>query len=308
LPVDTKKNAKYFIDIIKPQFVVFVKYEFWFNYLHQLYTDKIPTFIVSGIFRKDQHFFKPYGRWFQQQLHKISHYFVQDEDSEKLLNSIGIDQVSISGDTRFDRVFAIAQKAKKFDVVESYKKGNKIFLAGSTWPDDEAIISGLIKTDIPDLKFIIAPHETSEDRILHIEKLLAGFHPIRFSAAEGSDLQSSKILIIDGIGYLSHLYQYADIAYIGGGFGVGIHNILEAATFGKPILFGPNYQKFKEAVDLIKLKGAFSINTQNELIEQVSNLITDSEHYANSSTACKSYVARNKGATKKIFEHLSEYL
>ncbi len=300
LPADTIGNAKQFIKIVKPKAVIFVKYEFWFNYIQTLYEKSIPIVSVSAIFRPTQYFFKSYGRWFRKNLSKISHFYVQTEESAALLNSIGIKEVTICGDTRFDRVAAIATHCKSFPLIELFKGNHKIFLAGSTWPADESLINTLYRNK-PDLKFIIAPHEVHEEHIKAIEKLFSGTI-LRYSQANTSNISQAQVLIIDSIGILSHLYQYASIAYIGGAFGKGLHNILEAATFGKPIIFGPNYQKFKEAKDLIAKGGAFCIHDANELIKQTTFLYSNEAEYKKASIECLNYVNSMKGATQLIVE------
>ena len=274
LPLDTPSNAKKFVHLVRPSLVVFVKYEFWFRYLDVLYREKIPVYVVSAIFRPDQHFFRWYGGWSKKQLRKVTGFFVQDESSEELLRAKGIGQVVVSGDTRFDRVAAIAADAKPFPLVEKFAAGCPVFVAGSTWPADEELILKLIEEVGDRVKFIIAPHEVGvervdalRDKIPNSKFQIANPEPgtILFSELTPENAASANVLIVNGIGYLSHLYQYATIAYIGGGFGAGIHNILEAAAFGKPVIFGPNYEKFKEANELIEKGGAFSISNSRQL-------------------------------------------
>lgn len=298
LPADTIGNAKRFIKIANPKAVIFVKYEFWFNYIQQLNKNNIPIVIVSAIFRPTQYFFKSYGGWFRKGLAKINHFYVQTEESAALLQSIGITQVTVSGDTRFDRVASIAAQCKSFPLIEQFKGDHKIFLAGSSWPADESLINALYHEN-PDLKYIIAPHEVHEEHIKAIEKLFSGA-TLRYSQATATNIAQAKVLIIDSIGILSHLYQYAHIAYIGGAFGKGLHNILEAATFGKPIIFGPNYEKFKEAKDLIANGGAFCIHTTAELTDQTSQLLSNNQAYQKASQQCLTYVNSMKGATQQI--------
>lgn len=304
LPLDTRKNALQFIHIVQPKFVVFIKYEFWYNFIKALSGNGIPVFFASVIFRKEQHFFKWYGGWFRKILRKVSFFFVQNEESENLLNSIGIHQVTISGDTRFDRVYNITQKVKEFPLVKKFTMGNKVLLAGSTWPKDELLIEELIKQNAS-FKIIIAPHEVNRERIDSLIKRFALQNVVKYSEADET-ISKARILIIDGMGFLSGLYQYCNIAYIGGGFGAGIHNILEAATFGKPVIFGPNYQRFAEAVDLIQLKGAFSINTSAELINTIGSLFDDESKWQTSSSANQEYVKKKKGATAIILSRISE--
>ncbi len=304
LPIDTRTNAKKFIEIINPKMVFIIKYEFWFNYLSILYKKAIPTYIVSAIFRNDQYFFKWYGIWFRKRLKNITCIFVQDKDSKELLNSKGITNVLISGDTRFDRVYKLSQQKKSFPLIEQFQKNCKIFLAGSTWPADELLIMDLIDENIDNLKFIIAPHETNDERINSLLKQIKG-KAIKYSDATEKNIKDAKILIIDYVGILSSLYQYSSIAYVGGGFGISIHNIQEPASFGKPILFGTNYHKFREAKDLINLCGAFSVKNSNELILKTQELLDNPELYKKTSAVCTNYINDKRGATEFIFSKLN---
>jgi 3-deoxy-D-manno-octulosonic-acid transferase len=331
LPLDTPWNARKFIRLVRPSVAVFVKYEFWFRYLNVLYKEKIPVYVISAIFRPDQHFFKWYGGWARKQLGKVTRFFVQDQASEELLRAKGIEQVTVSGDTRFDRVAAVAANAKSFPQVEKFAGNQPVFLAGSTWPDDEDLILRLIETYSDRMKFIIAPHEVHEARIEALgsqfavrsrqsavgsqtqklrtqNSILSTQHPapkaVLFSELTEENAQSFNILIINGIGYLSHLYQYATIAYIGGGFGAGIHNILEAAAFGKPVIFGPKYEKFREAVDLIEAGGAYSISNSEQLNHRTIELIEDKGFREKSSEICSAYVLGKKGATEIILAQI----
>ena len=302
LPLDTKSNAHTFIDIVKPEKVFFIKYEFWYFYIDELKQQNIPLFIISAIFRENQQFFKNtiWGKWYRETLFKFEHFFVQNESSAELLKSIGLTNISVAGDTRFDRVAAIVKAAKKIDVVEKFKQNRLLIIAGSTWkPDEELLIEFINQTD--DIKFIIAPHEVSDANINRIHQLLKK-PAISFSKIVEIKIDNYQVLIIDSIGLLSSLYQYGSIAYIGGGFGVGIHNILEAATFGTPIIFGPKFEKFKEAVDLISNGGAFSITNYDELESNFNHLISDKELFNNSSGNSKNYVEKNVGSTKFIIK------
>ncbi len=297
LPLDSPAGVEKFIDQCKPRLVFFIKYEFWFNYLQKLKQREIPVFIISANFREGQHFFKWYGVWARKQLRNISWFFVQDESSVKLLSNIGINSVSVSGDTRFDRVITIAGQSKDFPIIESFAGRDPVFLAGSSWPADEHILRELIIKEEKHLRFIIAPHEVHEEHIADLEKIMAPYGPIRYSMADEADMKESRVMLIDGIGYLSHLYKYAMLAYIGGGFGSSIHNILEAATFGKPIIIGPKYHKFKEARDLVRLGGAFVIHNGDELISITRKLMDDPDLYRKAAAICSNYVQEKKGAT-----------
>ena len=305
MPIDTKKNAVKFIDVVKPEMVFFIKYEFWFNYIDCLFKKNIPVYFFSVIFRKDQYFFKWYGSWFRQKLKKINWFFVQNIDSIDLLKSIQIDNVSLCGDTRFDRVFEVTQNKKSFPLIEKFCGKSKIVLAGSSWPADEDILAEYSKTSDPEVKFIIAPHEIDKEHIESIiQKLKAPF--IKYSEISGDNITDKKVLIVDCIGILLHLYQYASFAYVGGGFGKSIHNILEAATFGKPVIFGPNFNKFQEAKDLIKLGGAFKIRNYDDL-RTISDKFLSNETYLNErSIICSNYVKENTGATKIIFNKIAD--
>lgn len=304
LPIDTASNAKKFIELTKPRVAFFIKYEYWFNYLSRLRRQNIPVIGVSAIFRPGQRFFRWYGRWQRSILKSFTHFFVQDENSAKLLQDAGIAQVTVSGDTRFDRVYEIAGRAKSFPLIKKFKGNTRVFVAGSTWPPDEALILALIQKNPANLKFIIAPHEVHNERINGLMKRLpAG--SLRFSEITESNVHDAGIIVIDNIGILSHLYQYGDLAYIGGGFGVGIHNILEAATFGLPVIFGPNYHKFAEARELTDRGGAFPVKDVDEFLE-VSEKLPDDEVFMNkASVICKAYVDEKRGATDAIISYLA---
>lgn len=301
LPLDTAQNARQFINAIQPRAAVFTKYEYWFHFFNELHARQIPLYVISAIFRPEQVFFKWYGSLHRQILTKIKHLFVQDTDSKTLLQTIGINAVSVSGDTRFDRVWANAQHPKDLPLIAEFKNNWPVFIAGSTWPKDEELIAPLAARH-SDWKFIIAPHEIGADKIDRLMDLLPAEKTIRFSQITASQkaLSEYQVLVIDNIGMLSSLYQYGRIAYIGGGFGVGIHNTLEAAAFGLPVIFGPNYQKFKEAKDLITLQAGFSINSSEELTEVTSRLINTHNFYQAASTAAQLYVNTHKGATDTV--------
>lgn len=303
LPLDTPKNARKFLAVVKPQIAVFVKYEYWLNYLKQLNQSNCRTFIVSAIFRSDSVFFKSYGGLFRKALTAFETLFVQDKESKELLSQININNVVVAGDTRFDRVASIAGAAKRLEIVECFTKEAATFIVGSSWSPDEELIYQLI-ADFPEVKFIIAPHETNDERINQIlEK--SPIDVMRYTKCnESTDFSTSRLLLIDTIGILSSAYQYANYGYIGGGFGVGIHNTLEAATFGLPIAFGPNHDKFKEANDLIKIEVARSISNYDELKEWFSALINDPHFYEITRKNALDYIAKNSGATELIMEHI----
>ena len=297
LPLDTVYNARTFIDIVKPERVFFVKYEFWFNYLRELKNRNIPTYLISAIFRREQHFFSSIGKWSRQGLDTYKHIFVQDENSLSLLNEFGYNNVIVAGDTRFDRVNKLVAKAKKYDLIQVFKGEIPLVLAGSTWQADEDILASLSLTNF---KLIIAPHEISESNLGSLMQKFSKYNPVRYSEANDASLKNARVLIIDNIGILSSLYGYASIAYIGGGFGKGIHNVLEAAAYGMPVLFGPNYQKFQEAVELIQLKAAYSVNSTEELKEKLNLFLNDSVLLKETSLVSKKYVEQKTGATDII--------
>jgi 3-deoxy-D-manno-octulosonic-acid transferase len=302
LPLDTASNARRFISIVKPSKVFFVKYEFWFNFLQELEKNNIPVFLVSGIFRPSQHFFKPYGGWFRKNLRAFSYFFVQEERSAELLKSIDYSNVMITGDTRFDRVREIASQKKSIPLIESFCAGKPAIVAGSTWPQDEELIAELPIRNL-DHKLIIAAHEVDKS---HIQAIVARFQNLNvklFSDLNQENAASADVLIIDNIGMLSTLYQYGKIAYIGGGFGKGIHNILEAAAFGLPVIFGPNNQRFQEAKDLLKLGGAFEIVDSTGLKKTI-DLLQDKQVLETASRISSHYVQSRSGATARILSQI----
>ncbi len=311
LPLDTANNAHKFIEIVNPKQAIFTKYEFWFHYFKALYDKQIPLYLISGIFRPKQAFFKFYGSFNRRILSFITHFFVQNKESVQLLKSIGLENVSLSGDTRFDRVYENSKQPKKITVIETFCDQSPIFIAGSTWPADEKLLLALTEK-YPDWKFIIAPHEIGAT---HIDEIVSLYpDSIKFSVfssqlkdeslklkAQSSPIANRQTLIIDNIGMLSSLYQYASIGYIGGGFGAGIHNTLEAAAFGLPVIFGPKYEKFQEAKDLIAIGAGKSISTSEELISAFEFFKNNQE----ASEAAKNYVENKKGATKMIVNLIS---
>lgn len=289
------------------QAAFFVKYDFWFNYLGALRKSHVPTYIFSAIFRSEQYFFKPWGRWFVRQLRDcFTHLFVQNEESLQLLRSHGIDHCSLAGDTRYDRVNQIVQTAERDAVVEKFLDGydGKVLVAGSTWPPDEHLLARLRESKqwFPE-RIIIAPHEIHEEHLRSIEALFPD--SVRYSRLSGSNSTAGRVLIIDNIGLLSKLYRYATVAYIGGGFGVGIHNILEAVAYGKPVVFGPNYHKFQEAHDLIDLGGCMIVDEHPD-VSFLRKLFTDDDIYHAASDACMQLMRRNLGSTTKIMDTIEK--
>ena len=317
LPMDTPRNVRRFVSAAHPDKVFFVKYEFWYNYLNAIKNWGAKTYIFSSIFRPGQYFFRWYGGWFRRQLGRcFDHLFVQNEESLQLLRSHGIDHCSLAGDTRYDRVNQIVQAAEKDAVVEKFLDGyvGKVLVAGSTWPPDEQLLARLRESKewFPE-RIIIAPHEIHEEHLRSIEALFPD--SIRYSSFSSSSRFSSsssltsptsstgRVLIIDNIGLLSKLYRYATVAYIGGGFGVGIHNILEAVAYGKPVVFGPNYHKFQEAHDLIDLGGCMIVDEHPD-VSFLRKLFTDDDIYHAASDACLQLMRRNLGSTHKILNSI----
>lgn len=308
LPMDTRKNAAHFVNLLRPTVAFFVKYDFWFNYLEQLRLRNVPTYIFSSIFRPSQYFFKPYGKWYLRHLDKcFTHLFVQNEESKHLLESHGIDHVSIAGDTRFDRVHAIAQSAQRFDVMERFlaqHEGDKVILAGSSWEPDEENLKRYLDHRPEGVTMILAPHVIAESHLCYIEQLFGKENCVRYSQLNGSE-GKARVLIVDNIGLLSSMYRYADVAYIGGGFGRGIHNTLEAITFGKPVVFGPNYEKFKEARDIIALGGGLGYSEYAVLEQTVDRWLTDKEVYEKASATCLKYLNDNLGSSQMILDEVN---
>jgi len=297
LPADTIHNAKKFLSIVKPKYIFFIKYEYWFNYINEAYNQHIPFYVVSAIFRENQRFFAWYGKWFRKELSKITYFFTQNETSKRLLNDINISQCEVFGDTRLDTVSELVPL--KDPRIEKFCADKRTFIAGSTWLEDEKILETFIKNH--DIKWIIAPHEIDEAHLQQIKSIYRDCACVFYTDVdENTDLNSSKIMIINVIGILRKIYHYGEIAYIGGGFGKGIHNILEAATFGKPIVFGPNYHRFKEACDLIEKEAAFPVHTDKELCETMDKLIQNPLFLSTASHTVKEYIDSQKGASQKI--------
>ncbi|WP_411274362.1 3-deoxy-D-manno-octulosonic acid transferase [Daejeonella sp.] len=301
LPLDTRKNAEEFIKLVKPSIAVFTKYEYWYHYFNALQNNNIPIFIVSGIFRKDQPFFRWYGGLHRKMLKKVSHFFVQNEVSKTLLSSLGLNNVIVAGDTRFDRVVKNMSQVPRIPAVEEFCAGSKVFIAGSTWPEDEVLIASLAKV-YPNWKFIVAPHEIDPRHISDLENLFPD--STKFSETNIRSIET-QVLIIDNIGTLSSLYQYGDVAYIGGGFGVGIHNTQEASAFSLPVIFGPKYQKFQEAADLIEKGASFSIKDAQEL-EQKMSYLQNPQIRSEFGKVAKEYINSKAGATRIILDYLEK--
>ncbi len=310
LPLDTKSNVKRFLEIVNPGLVIFVKYEYWYNYLSQLHKRQVPVILVSAIFRENAVFFKWYGSLHRKMLHFFSHLFVQNEESRLRLQSmLPAHAVTLAGDTRFDRVATIANAFEPIPVIEKFTAGKKVLVAGSTWPDDEKNLKKLIEY-VNNISLIIAPHEINESHLQFLKSIFPDavlYSELSKESASHQNLPISNILIIDNIGMLSKLYNYSIISYIGGGFNKsGIHNTLEAAVYGRPVIFGPNYGKFAEAVELIKKRGACSYNTDIELIEIFKKIISSENMLQEYSFNAGAFVAESTGATNKILSWLKQ--
>lgn len=305
LPMDGVLNAKKFVQMVKPALVIFIRYEFWFYYLKEVHKRKIPLLLVSGLFRKDQVFFKGYGGFYRRMLRYFTHLFLQTADSLQLLQSISISKATVSGDTRFDRVLATLTNFKPVPEIAAFCGDKKVVVAGSTWTEDDEELDHFV-INHPNMRFIIAPHDISEERLKECERLYK--KTIRYSQLNSMPLaEDINTLIIDNIGMLSRLYYYATICYVGGAFGGdGIHNILEAAVFAKPVIFGPVYEKFPEAVELVAAGGAYSIENALEGEEVLNELLKNEKAYRQSCDASGKYVAEKAGATKKVVGYIQE--
>ncbi len=314
MPVDTRLNAIRFLRLVRPVMAFFIKYEFWSNFLHILKHRNIPTYSVSSIFRKDQVFFKWYGRSYARVLKCFDHFFVQNEESKQLLEGIGITKVDVVGDTRFDRVLQIKEAAKDLPICEAFRKGtasaasssdalpkedHKVFVAGSSWPPDEEIFIKFFN-DHKDWRLLIAPHVIGEDHLKLILSLLKNKKVVRYTQTSPEEAAQADVLIIDCFGLLSSMYRYGDVAYVGGGFGVGIHNTLEAAVWNMPVIFGPNNKKFQEAQGLLLSQGGFEINNFEEFESLMSKLMTDASFLKSSGDKAGAFVASLSGATDKV--------
>lgn len=308
LPFDTPYRVKKFLKLARPSMAVFIKYEFWGNYLKELKNNGIPVYIISAIFRPDQLFFQWYGKSYRQMLDNFTHLFVQDERSRKLLEDFGIRKVSVTGDTRFDRVLDIHKQAREISLVEKFVSGTKAkqpitLVAGSSWPQDEEILIPYFHAH-PEMKLIIAPHEIHREHLIAIESMLKR-PSIRLSEAHEEDLSTKDCLIVDSFGLLSSIYRYGQIAYIGGGFGAGIHNTLEAAVYGIPVVFGPKYYKFKEAKDLIAVGGGFSVSDAAVFRARMDELLNDRQRLESAGKAAGDFVYQQAGATEQILKKLN---
>ena len=304
LPLDTQKNAAKFIDLVHPEMVFFIKYEFWPNYLNELKKRNTPTYLISGIFREKQAFFKWYGGFYRKALDTFTYFFVQNENSLQLLHQLGKEKAIISGDTRFDRVASILERDNTLDFIAEFKNNKTTIVAGSTWAKDEELLLNYVNSNITDTKFIIAPHNIKPDQIQKLKNSCTK-KVILFSEKENKNLADYDVFIIDTVGLLTKIYSYADIAYVGGGYGhPGIHNILEPATFGIPIIIGPNYSHFAEAIELVRLEGCISVDNNDSLEALFNELIGGIEIRKSIGEISASFVQNNKGAVATIMKNL----
>lgn len=307
LPLDTIKNARKFVALVHPKMALFVKYEFWPNFIFALKKQAIPVLLISGLFRKNQLFFQPSGSWMRKSLAVFEHFFVQEEGSKELLKSIGIKEVTISGDTRFDRVFQQIEQDNTLEFIQEFKQDKICFVAGSTWPEDEDLLIEYINKSSEGIKYIIAPHYIKSQQIQNLKERITK-KCVLYSEKEGKNLGDYSVFIIDTIGLLTKIYSYADIAYVGGAMGTtGLHNILEPATFGLPIVIGENFKKFPEATALKNHAGLFSISKFKELEEILNTLIFDATFREKTGKICRHYVLENTGATQIILKYLKRH-
>ena len=308
MPVDTVTNARRFLRTIRPVMAFFIKYEFWYNYLHILKHRQVPVYSVSSIFRPEQVFFKWYGHQYGRVLRCMTHFFVQNEESRRLLASIRLTNSTITGDTRFDRVLQIKAQAKVLPVVEAFAQTHKVFVAGSSWQPDEDLFAKYFNANCSDWRLVIAPHVVNEEHLATITAMFPGKKVVRYTKTSEDDAKDADVLLIDCYGLLSSIYRYGDIAYVGGGFGVGIHNVLEAAVWGMPVVFGPNNQRFQEAQELKAANGGFDIQGYDDL-EQVMNRLTGEDDWRKSTgKAAGDYVMDHAGATNLVLRQVEPFL
>ena len=304
LPLDTDANARRFVSALRPEIAFFIKYEFWPNYLRTLKSQGVPTFLISGIFRRDQVFFKWYGGFYRKALDSFTHFFVQNDSSRDLLKKIGRNNVTVSGDTRFDRVADILARDNNLEFIDDFKGASLLMVAGSTWPKDEELLSTVIREDFSDLRFVIAPHNIKPEQVRNLKDSFGG-EAVLYSEMQGKLLSDYRVFIIDTIGILTKIYSYADIAYVGGGFGnPGVHNVLEPAAFGIPVITGPNYSHFAEATALVRLGGSLPVSNSLELARILGELAAEPLLRAEKGSICGTFVAMNTKAVDSIMKHL----
>lgn len=306
MPVDTRKNARRFIDLVKPEMAFFIKYEFWYNFIHELYLRHIPVYSVSSIFRPDQIFFRWYGKSYGKVLRCVTRFFVQNEKSRQLLNYIGINDVDVVGDTRFDRVLQIKEASKRLPIVENFVgQCPQVFVAGSSWPPDEERFMPYFNAH-KEWKLIIAPHVIGEDHLKQIMSLIKDKKVVRYTQTTAAEAADADVLIIDCFGLLSSIYNYGTVSYVGGGFGVGIHNVLEAAVWDMPVIFGPNNKRFQEAQGLMQACGGFEYNTPEEFAALMDKFASDNSYLKDCGEKAGRFVQSLAGATKKILDAINK--
>lgn len=304
LPLDSKSNSKKFLKLARPEMVFFIKYEFWPNYLKELKNLKTPTYLISGIFRDSQLFFKWYGGFYRKALETFTCFFVQNESSKEKIEAIGFNNVIVSGDTRFDRVAAILENDNKVSCIERFKNNHPTIIIGSSWPKDEILLIDYINQAPENVKFIIAPHNIKAEQISNLKSKITK-PTVLFSEKENKNLPDYNVFIINTVGLLSKIYRYGSIAYVGGGFGkTGVHNILEPATFGIPIIIGPNYSNFFEAIELVALKGCLVISDKKELKLSLDTFLKDENLLREKGKICEKYIQDNEGATNRIMKSI----
>ena len=308
MPSDTIANAKRLVNSFNIKAAFFVKYDFWFNYMKVLHDNDIPLYYISTLLHKNHYFFKFYSSWFRKQLRNVTHYFVQNDETASLLRSIGIDEVTITGDTRFDRVYDIARQSQSFPEIEDFIGDRQCIIAGSSWPTDERFLLPFVERMPDNYCMIVAPHDISDSHIKQITSQLDNYQLYSQQSTADSQQPTAKVLVINTIGILKKIYKYARFAYVGGGFMSSIHNTQEALVFGCPVVIGPKYHRFVEAVDLVKLGGMFSVNNQQELDDIFSRLMNDEAFYQQASGKCNDYVQLSVGATDKIIGYLKSEL
>lgn len=307
LPLDSPKNAREFIRLAHPSLAVFIKYEFWPNYLFQLKKKEVKTLLVSGLFRENQLFFKPYGGFMRKALHSFDHFFVQDEASIALLKQLNFNNITLSGDTRFDRVSNQLKQDNNLDFISEFKQDTTCIVCGSTWPEDEQVLLDYINSAPDTVKFIIAPHKIDPQKIETFRNSIQK-KVVLFSEKENETLSNYSVLIVDTIGLLTKIYSYADIAYVGGAMGsTGLHNILEPITFGVPIIIGKNFDKFPEAKSLLNLNGLFTVSNASECSEILTRLVSDLDFRNQTGKIAEQFAKSNIGATKKVIDYIESY-
>lgn len=309
LPLDTPKNAKQLIKILHPEVLILVKYEYWYNLLKRLQKKDIPVLVISAVIKEDNLFFRPFGSWFRKIIAGIEHFFVQDNDSKNLLESIGIEKVTVSGDTRFDRVKEIREANARVEFIEKFKGNSKLIVAGSTWPDDEEILVKFINEKMPDdWKLIFAPHNIKEKEILSLSEKINKKTAV-YTKSDQNQIENSQILILDTIGMLTKIYAYSDLSYVGGGFTkTGVHNTLEPTVFGVPIIFGPNYENYFEAIDLLENQGAVRFIDQYDFDQKMTNLIENEDERKRRGHAAENYIQRKPNSTELIIDYLKSLI